>query len=743
MTKVFDPADFSGFYRLSLDERIDRLSEAGLLGPSGALTLKHQGYVLSSELADQMIENVVGVFGLPLGLVTQVRVNQRDYLVPMVVEEPSIVAAASAAARLACKTGGFDAELKSSLLVGQIELRNIPNVESAVQKIQSQRDTWLERANAVHPKLVARGGGARDIEVIVGATPGQLVVHLLVDTCDAMGANLINTQCEALAPALAESVGGVAGLKILSNLVDRSVVKARMRIATTDLKTKELTGAEVAAALVAANELALSNVHRAATHNKGIMNGIDPIAIATGNDWRAIEAGAHAFAARDGTYRALTDWRVDGDKLIGEIEIPIKVGTVGASLQVNPGTQFARRILGIERASELAELMAAVGLGQNFAALRALSTAGIQAGHMRLHARSVVQSAGVAEEYRAGVTARLLRSGEIKEWKAREILTELQAESQRAHAQRSMAAGKIILGGEHAVVYGHRAIALPLPNALGVSVRVLEDSDDVVLNVPAWRLSKSLDVERTDGVDAMVACVLDGVGVTKAKLQIDVSTEYPSGVGLGSSASFAVGLTRALAAHLDKPMSDSAVNAVAFESERVAHGNPSGLDNTLATYGEAVEFRRGPPPAVTPIAIGGPFKLLIMLTRNTQATAEMVAKVARLHDAQPSHTESIFALIDALCADMTTALAAADWRSLGELMNINHGLLNALGVSVDETEALVDLARRHGALGAKMTGGGGGGAVIALPADAKAIARLAKACEARKIPHYPIAFEAT
>ncbi len=743
MTQAIDPTLFSGFYKLDIDERINRLETAGLLGENGALTLKHQGYVLSTELANQMIENVVGVFGLPLGLVTHVCVNGSDYLVPMVVEEPSIVAAASAAARLARANGGFQASLDSSLLIGQIELHALTDRDATRRTILDQRDVWLARANDVHPNLVQRGGGVRDIEVIDGERPSSLVIHLLVDTCDAMGANLVNTQCEALAPQLEKALTARAGLRILSNLADRSVVRATMRVPTDQLQRDNLSGREVAERVVAANEFALASPHRAATHNKGIMNGIDPIAIATGNDWRAVEAGAHAYAARDGQYRGLTTWAIRDDVLVGELRIPLKVGTVGASLKANPGTQFATRLLGIQRSKTLAEIMAAVGLGQNFSALRALSTSGIQAGHMRLHARSVVQSAGVPEEFRAAVTRAVIRSGEIKEWKAVEILATMRKETDLAHRQRHMAAGKVILGGEHAVVYGHRAIALPLPDALGVSVTRNVDDDAVLLRVPAWRLSKPMDIDARTGVDAMVASVLATMEIEPHALQIDVSSEYPAGIGLGSSASFAVGLARALAAFTNASIDDEIINDIAYESERVAHGHPSGLDNTLATFARPVAFRRGPPATVKPLTIQSDLQLLIMLTANTTPTADMVARVASLQAAQPAHVAAIFTRIDEICADLETCLASGEFATLGELMNLNHGLLNTLGVSSAETEALVELARRHGALGAKMTGGGGGGAVIALPGEQSATAALLKACEARKIPHYLVNFSAT
>ena len=449
-----------GFYRLSVSERIDKLAQAGWLTAGDAESLRQGRYTLAPAVADRMVENVVGVFGLPLAIAPNFVVNGRDYIVPMVVEEPSIVAGTSKAALLARKTGGFASICDESLLIGQVHVSDIDNVDVAVGSIESARDELIAQCNAVHPRLVERGGGVTGIEVrqVSGSV---IAIHILVDTRDAMGANLVNTICEAVAPEIGELCGGEVALRILSNLADRSVVSARV--------SYELA-AEVRDGIVLASDIACADPYRAATHNKGIMNGIDAVAIATGNDWRAIEAGAHAYAAQDGQYRPLATWSVgENGELLGEIHVPLKVGIVGGNLDANRGAGLGLSICGVETAVELAELMAAVGLAQNFAALHALVTSGIQSGHMRLHARSVASSADVPHELFDDVVNALIESGSIKTWKAKELVAELRGTS-AGRSPDGTASGKVILLGEHAVVYGKHALALPISNAVSVSL---------------------------------------------------------------------------------------------------------------------------------------------------------------------------------------------------------------------------------------------------------------------------------
>lgn len=729
-----DPS-LSGFYKLSIAERIARLQVAGWLNADDASSLIDGHFVLPVATANQMIENVIGVFGLPFAVVSNVRVNQRDYLVPMVVEEPSIVAAASSASRVAFLSGGYQAEMQESLLIGQIELRGIENTAHARTQIEKQTPALLEFANSIHPNMVARGGGAKGLEIRDGAGSDDLVIHLLVDTCDAMGANLINTQCEALAPKLADAAGAQIGLRILSNLADRSLVRARMQVSCDQLATASQSGEAVRDAIIAANDFALADPYRAVTHNKGIMNGIDPVALATGNDWRAVEAAAHAFAACDGQYRALTKWAIDDEGgLCGELTVPIKVGTVGGSLDANPGVELAYALLGTRDARELAMVMASVGLGQNFGAIRALATVGIQSGHMRLHARSVVQAASIPDHRKAAVTEALIESGDIKTWKAREIDSELEARDSHS-AKRFVAAGKVILAGEHSVVYGGSALALPLADAL--SVQIVDDTVDGPMSVsmPASAQSQKIDPTSTTQLSGMVNAILASLDVDGRGLSIEVQTRYPAGIGLGSSASFAVALARALAAHYDISPDLTAINAAAYAAESRAHGNASGLDNTLATYARPLEFRRGTPPEISPLAIAKPFQLLIMLAPTTRPTADMVAAVAALRQARSTEVESLLASIGDLCAAMKLALASGDLAGVGTLMNLNHGYLNALGVSSPGLEALVASARHHGALGAKLTGGGGGGAAIAL-VEPDVANTLRDLCDRRRIPNY-------
>jgi hydroxymethylglutaryl-CoA reductase len=383
---------------------------------------------LRFDAADQMIENAVGVVGLPLGVGLNVVVNGRDYLVPMAVEEPSVIAAASRAARLVREAGGFEADADTSVMIGQVHLLGIADLDAAAARIEAACDELLQAANAVHPNLVRRGGGARGVEVRAireSACGPILAVHLLVDVGDAMGANAINSIVESVAPCLEALAGGTARLRILSNLADRRRARARARIPVSLLQHAAVDGREVAQRIHEAWAIAAADPYRAATHNKGIMNGIDAVAVACGQDWRGIEAGAHAFAARNGRYEPLSRWTVEDGMLIGGIELPLAVATVGGNMDLNPRVGVSLRLLGTRSARELAMVMAAVGLAQNLAALRALVTDGIQRGHMALHARGLAAAAGAPAALRTEVTRRLIASGEVKLAKAREILASL------------------------------------------------------------------------------------------------------------------------------------------------------------------------------------------------------------------------------------------------------------------------------------------------------------------------------
>jgi hydroxymethylglutaryl-CoA reductase len=388
-----------GFYKVPLGER-KRLAAAALGVSIAELEAALGAGGLDARTADKTIENVIGTYAMPLALTLNVQMNQRDHLVPMVVEEPSVVAAASNAARMIRAGGGFIAESDPPIMIAQIQLDRVADVAVAKAAIAAHETELCARADAAVPGLLARGGGARGIEVR-DLGDGWLVVHVLVDCRDAMGANLVNSVAEGLADRVAELAGGRVGLRILSNLSDRRCVRTIARVPSSMLTAEGFTGTEVAEGIVRASRFAEIDPYRAATHNKGIMNGIDPVVIATGNDWRAVEAGAHAFAStkgRGGGYGPLCTWSIEAgageDVLVGRMELPLALGTVGGTLRVHEGARFALEIAGVDSAQELAMLAACVGVASNLAALRALVTVGIQKGHMALHARSVAIAAG-------------------------------------------------------------------------------------------------------------------------------------------------------------------------------------------------------------------------------------------------------------------------------------------------------------------------------------------------------------
>ncbi|MBT8090818.1 MAG: hydroxymethylglutaryl-CoA reductase, degradative [Gammaproteobacteria bacterium] len=706
----------AGLYKLTVAERIEALRQNGWLSRADADRLRDGRQVLSSAAADKIIENVVGVFGLPFSIAPNFQVNDRDHMVPLVVEEPSIVAALSGAARLARTSGGFHASCDESLLAGQVYVRGVADPGAAMQALQAEKSALLDAANEVHPRLIARGGGVRDLEVRRLELPDGVPlirVHLLVDTVDAMGANLVNTICEAIAPTIAGLCQGDVSLRILSNLADRSVVTAGVRYRSGGLAGNGFEGEAVRDAIVMASNIALADPHRAATHNKGIMNGIDALAVATGNDWRAIEAGAHAFAAASGRYMPLTQWSVsaDGD-LLGEIAIPLKVGTVGGTLHANPAAALGLAVTGVKSANELAQLMAAVGLAQNFAALRALVSGGIQQGHMRLHARSLVAAVGTPDEYFDDVAARLIESGEIKRWKAKEILAEVTGTTTRPTAPNATAAGKVILFGEHAAVYGRHALALPIPDAVSVVVEPAEATTS--LTIPGWGIAEKLDLEHPEGIAAAIALILQQLDVRGANFSITVNSDLPRAMGLGSSAAIAVAVTRAICDVMRLPLDNERINAIAFECEKLAHGTPSGVDNTISTYAEPMLFRNDGNLQIEPLTLTESPPIVVACSSEVGLTSEQVAGVRSRYERAPQRYNALFDEIDSISLAGAKSLQARDYEELGMAMNICHGLLNAMGVSTPELELMVNLARSAGAVGAKLTGGGGGGSIIAL-----------------------------
>ncbi|MFQ3347107.1 MAG: hydroxymethylglutaryl-CoA reductase [Candidatus Azotimanducaceae bacterium] len=717
------------FFRLNINQRIAALHQRGLLSQEDVQQLATGSHQVQLNVADKMIENVIGVFGLPMGVALNFLINNRDYVIPLVVEEPSIVAGLSGAARLARLGGGFIAEEVTPILIGQVQVVIDGDPEAAKSVLLANKEEILALANSLHPKMVARGGGALDIEVFdyKAEHDGRLMVvmHLLVDTRDAMGANLVNTMCEGVASLAETLTGGKVFLRILSNLTDRAVARAKVRIPIQNLEGKGYTGEEVRDGIVLANDLALADPYRAATHNKGIMNGVDAVAIATGNDWRAIEAAAHAYAAASGRYKALTVWHKDEPGyLVGEIAIPMKVGTVGGSLETNPSVRINHRLLGSPNASELAGIMAAIGLAQNFAALRSLSTDGIQQNHMNLHARSVASSAGVSDEHFETVVESLIESGEIKVWKAQEIAKNLARKIvQPDVAERQAACGKIILLGEHAVVYGRPAIALPIPLAVEAAIRKGGDGINVV--IPRWGVEQKVRVTNP-GFTGIIAQMLEQLGLHNENMTIEVFPHIPRAMGLGGSSALAVAIIRAIDHAYKLDLKDGRINELAFECEKAAHGTPSGVDNTVATYGSPLYYqRRDEQPLFSTLKLGQPLELVIGMTGKESLTADTVARVRASWQQYPERYETIFDQIGHLTMSASDAVKSGQLNELGELMNLCHGYLNALQLSTPELEEMIHVARQNGAVGAKLTGGGGGGSMIALCPDSTAPVKAA------------------
>jgi len=414
-----------GFYNKSLSERLNEVARSSGLSLDELAVFQSQGG-LSPEAADHMVENVIGTHALPLGIGLNFQVNGKDVLVPMAIEEPSVVAGASFMAKLVRAGGGFHTTTTSPLMIGQMQVIEVPNLNEARSKLFEHKSELLAEADGIDPVLKKLGGGARDLEVrIIDDSPigSFLVVHLIYDVRDAMGANAINTACERLAPHVEAITGGKVHLRILSNLADKRLARARCTVPLNELAFDRFTGEEVRDGIITAYAFAVTDPYRAATHNKGIMNGVDAVVIATGNDWRAIEAGAHAYAARSGKYTSLSTWGSDVDgNLVGTLEMPMAVGIIGGATRVHPAAQAAVKLMGVKTASELAEIIVSVGLAQNLAALRALATEGIQRGHMSLHARQVAIAAGASGEQIEKVAAQLVAEKTVRIDKAEEIL---------------------------------------------------------------------------------------------------------------------------------------------------------------------------------------------------------------------------------------------------------------------------------------------------------------------------------
>ncbi|AEB30596.1 hydroxymethylglutaryl-CoA reductase [Carnobacterium sp. 17-4] len=387
------------FYKMNHAERLNALVAAGSLTSDDLLLTN--GLLLSDELADNMIENHLANYELPLGVALNFLVDGKDYVVPMAIEEPSVIAAASAGAKIIAQASGFKTTISERIMIGQVALKDVPDLTFAKNNLAQHKNNILKKANAAHPSIVKRGGGATDLFIRVieadneAGTPEFLMVHLHVSTLEAMGANIINTMMEGITTYLEELTGGSALMSILSNYATECLASALCQIPVDLLKRNGYSGEEVRDRLIEASQLAYVDPYRAVTHNKGIMNGIDAVVLASGNDWRAISAGAHAYASRNGQYRALSSWRkAENGDLIGQLTLPLPVGSVGGSISIHPAAQFSKRLLGDPSAKELESIIVSVGLAQNFSALKALVTEGIQKGHMGLQARSLAISAG-------------------------------------------------------------------------------------------------------------------------------------------------------------------------------------------------------------------------------------------------------------------------------------------------------------------------------------------------------------
>ena len=415
------------FYQQNLSERLATLAANSDLTPEDLNAYQKNGG-LNAETANAMVENVVGLYSLPLGIAQNFVVNGRNVLVPMVIEEPSVIAGVSFMAKLAKASGGFEAGMTSQEMIGQLQVLDLSDPQAAAENVLSHKDELLQLVAEFHPNIQNYGGGPRDLQtrVLPNTEVGaMLIIHLIVDVRDAMGANIINSMLEFLARKIEDLTGGRVHLRILSNLADRRLAWARVRVACQDLEFGDYSSEKVRDGILEAWAFAEADPYRAATHNKGVMNGIDAVVLATANDWRAVEAGAHAYAARTGQYRSLTRWsKAENGDLLGFIELPMALGIVGGATKVHPTAKANLKLMGVKSVEELGGIVAAVGLAQNLAALRALATEGIQKGHMSLHARQVALSAGAKPEQAEAIAAQLVVENNIKIARALEILAQ-------------------------------------------------------------------------------------------------------------------------------------------------------------------------------------------------------------------------------------------------------------------------------------------------------------------------------
>lgn len=713
------------FYRLSVEQRLSVLQRQFSLSNDEVAMLR-QGSALRIRHAVNMVENAIGVLGQPLGLALNFLVDGEDYIVPMAIEEASIIAAASKAALLIRRGGGFTTEVDRPVMIGQVQLLDVPDMDAATNAIGAGKQQVIAAANVPNARMVGRGGGCFDLEcrVIAGGegTGAMLVVHLLIDVREAMGANAVNYSCEAAGPVLERLSGGRANLRILSNYADKRLARARFSLPVEQLAAAGLSGEEVARRLLEASALAEHDPYRAATHNKGIFNGIGAAAVALGQDWRAIEAGGHAYAARDGQYRGLALYHREGGSLVGELEMPMQVGWFGGAVNSHPGIKLLRRISGVTDARGLAALLASVGLAQNFAACLALSTVGIQQGHMALHARSVALSVGVPPGDVDEVAAELIRCGEVKVAIAEEAYRQLRRRREQAAGGGELPVeayvpGKVVLFGEHAVVYGQPAITAALDT--GLRVRLRPDPDGPRPLYPDFQ--RAFDIDESDEdyarLSKAVAAALAQYGLEHAPVAIEIESALVPGMGLGSSAAFSAALCKALRAYSKRDV-PAGFTAELFEEvqqlERIFHGTPSGVDAATVLSGSVLWFRKGPPRELLPIKLSGPVCGVVCIVEPGARTIELVERVRQQRELAPRRVDTIMEEIGGVVTDAGLALGSGELNRAGELMLRNHELLARLDVSTDGLDSAVEWLVAQGALGAKLTGAGGGGAVVAL-----------------------------
>ncbi|MFH1686730.1 MAG: hydroxymethylglutaryl-CoA reductase, degradative [bacterium] len=714
-----------GFYRLSVEQRLALLArDYGLT--EHEIGLLRSGTALKIDQAVNMVENAIGVLGLPLGVVPNYLVDGREYLIPMAIEEASVIAAASKAGRLIHRAGGFTTLVDEPVMIGQIQLVQIDQAEEAKAKILGDKTEILRLANDAIPRMVARGGGAIDLDVrILDGGPGvnaMAIVNLLFDVREAMGANTVNHACEAVAAHIGRLTGGRVNLKILSNLADRRLARAEFKLPFDKLADGRLSGREVAQRLVEASRFAWVDPYRAATHNKGIFNGLCAAALSLGQDWRAIEAGGHAYAAHDGQYRSLATFEIEDKHLHGKIELPLQVGLVGGAVDVHPGFRILRKVCGVSSTRDLAGVLASVGLGQCFAACLALCTDGIQKGHMALHARSVALSVGVPPNEVDRVASEMIRRGQVRAAVAESILNE--ADGYRARTRsgpaplaEAFATGKVVLFGEHAVVYNQPGITTTIQP--GLRVRILPDPDGPRFLTPHFQQVFTLPSGNPDfSVFSKAAVVaMKRYGVDKDPIAIDIESELVPGMGLGSSAAFSVALCRALRQYKHMESGRQWQNGMFNDVQHLEsffHGNPSGVDAATILSGGVLWFRKGPPREIVPMRLASQVSGIVCVVEPGASTRELVEEVRRRHDQDPERVGAIVRDIGEITVDAGIALGAGDLADAGGLMFRNHELLVKLGVSTPGLDDAVKLLLDRGVLGAKLTGSGGGGAVVAL-----------------------------